>query len=72
MSDWQRGFPVKGGAYLVYLADGEQCVTFWNDGTGKNTDTWGDQRPKGWSCLTDSRSRVIAWKELDLKPEWVP
>lgn len=58
---WQRGFPTEGGMYLVELADGEMVVTPWNDGTGKNRDSWGDERRAGWGCLTDSRSTVQRW-----------
>jgi len=65
---WSRGFPTVGGMYLVRFADGEMCVTPWNDGSGKNKDSWGDDRKTGWCCLTDSRSTVKGWISVsDLK-----
>jgi len=62
---WRRGFPTDGGMYLVRLADGEMCVTPWNDGKGKNKDSWGDDRKTGWTCLTDSQSTVKAWINVE-------
>lgn len=63
--EWNTGFPAKGGMHLVELADGEMVVTPWNTGEGKNTDSWGDERPKGWSCLTHSRSTVKRWVHIN-------
>lgn len=62
--EWKTGFPATSGMYLVQLADGEMCVTPWNDGTGKNRDSWGDERQTGWHCLTDSRSTVKRWVSI--------
>ena len=64
---WERGFPQEAGVYLVCLSDGEQCVTPWADG---GVDTWGDSRGRGWTCLTHSRSRVVAWATLPRVPGW--
>ena len=61
MPEWHRGFSAEGGMYLVELADGEMLVTPWNDGTGKNRDSWGGGGRTGWCCLTDSRSTVKRW-----------
>lgn len=62
---WQTGFPTEGGGYLVDLGLGEFCVTYWNDGTGKNRDSWGDERRTGWGCLSGSHSQVRRWVKLD-------
>ena len=63
---WRRGIPPASGLYLVRLADRELIVTSYNDGTGKNRDTWGDDRQTGWSATVDAS--VVAWIPVaDLK-----
>ena len=63
---WYKGYPTAPGAYVVYLNDGEMIITFWNDGGG--VDTWGDSRRFGWTCLSDWKGRVAAWRELPTPP----
>lgn len=61
---WYRGFPSETGNYLVELEDGEHCVTHyraerrWVEADGD----W-DERT-GWTCLTHSRARVVAWATI--------
>jgi len=62
--EWQRGFPPKGGTYLALLADGEQCVTRWNDGGERYL---GDRIKPGWPCLN---VKVVAWAFLLPQPSW--
>ena len=64
---WLRGFPPKSGMYHVALNDGEQIITPWSDGTDRDDN--GDLRRPGWSCLSDWRGRVVAYRPLPAPPE---
>jgi hypothetical protein len=63
--EWERGIPPRGGSYLVFLADGDQCVTRWNDG-GENHQ--GERVKPGWPCL--GNTPVVAWQHLLPPPKW--
>lgn len=63
---WQRGNPPESGLYLVRLADGEMIITSFNNGAGKNKDSWGDDRQTDWNFTVDTS--VLAWiSTADLK-----
>ena len=57
--NWQTGFPDENCMCLVELKDGEHVVTPYTHTAG--TDTWGDKRKTGWSCLSGSHCRVVKW-----------
>jgi len=63
---WRYDNPEASGQYLALLDDGEMLVTFWNDGTGKNADTWGEKRNIGWLC--EPHIRVMCWQTLPAPP----
>jgi hypothetical protein len=67
--EWRRGFPQRTGFYLVKLADGERQWTKYTVPGDGGDDTWGDPHRGGWTCLTGSHTRVVAWCEV---PDYEP
>ena len=63
-SKWQRGFPATTGWYLADLGNNELCWTKYTVPGDEGVDTWGDPRRGGWTCLTGSHARVVAWADI--------